>query len=145
MKLDEIQNEWKQDSFIDETNLGKASSKTPQLHAKYLNMLSTARLQSRRAEGEYQRLRRLKYRYFRGELSRQELDDLGWDQYQGVKPIKNEMDEYLSTDEELLVCQDKLEYYRTVVYQLESIMKSIQSRTWDIKNSIEYMKFLNGQ
>jgi len=144
MKLNEIQEAWKQDSFIDETNLGKAASRTPQLHAKYLNLLSTARLQARKAEADYQRLRRTKYRYFRGELTRDELDELGWVQYQGVKPIKNEMDEFLNTDEELLVCQDRLEYYRTVVYQLESILKSIQSRTWDIKNSIEWYKFSNG-
>lgn len=144
MKLNEIQEEWKKDCVIDETNLGKVSANIPKLHAKYLNMLSNARLQARRAEGEYQRLRRTKYRYFRGEMTRDELDDLGWVQYQGVKPIKTEMEEFLATDEDLLVSMDKLEYYKTVVYQLESILKSLQSRTWDVKNSIEYLKMMNG-
>ena len=144
MKLTELQEEWKKDSVIDETNLGRAAAKTPQLHAKYLNLLTSAKLQQRKAESDYLKLRRVKYRYFRGELNRDELQALGWNQYQGVKPIKNEMDEFLQTDEDLITAQDKLEYLRTVLLQLESILKSLHSRTWDIKNSIEWTKFTNG-
>jgi hypothetical protein len=144
MKLTELQEGWKNDSRIDETNLGRAAARTPELHAKYLNLLTSARLQQRKAESDYLKLRRVKYRYYRGELTQQELEDLGWPQYQGVKPIKNEMDEFISTDEDLITAQDKLEYLRTVQFQLESILKSLHSRTWDIKNSIEWTKFTNG-
>ena len=144
MKLTELQESWKTDAQIDHTNLGRSAARTPELHAKYLNLLTSARLQTRKAESDYFKLRRIKYRYFRGELTRQELTDLGWDQYQGVKPIKNEMDEFLQTDNDLITSQDKLEYLRTVLYQLESILKSIHSRTWDIKNAIEWEKFSNG-
>lgn len=144
MKLSELQEEWKKDCVIDETNLGKAAASTPKLHAKYLNLLTSAKLQQRKAEADYLKLRRVKYRYFRGELTREELSDLGWDQYQGIKPIKNEMDEFMQTDDDLITAQDKLEYLRTVLFQLESILKSLNSRTWDIKNSIEWTKFTNG-
>jgi hypothetical protein len=144
MKLNEIQENWADDCRIDETNLGSESARTPKLHAKYLNVLSNIRLQSRKAESSYLKTRRLKYRYYRGEMSRDELDELGWPQWQGVKPIKNEMDEFLSTDDDLITLQDKLEYLKTVQYQLESILKSIGSRTWDIKSSIEWHKFTNG-
>lgn len=144
MKLTELQEAWKKDCVIDETNLGRAASRTPELHAKYLNLLTSAKLQFRKAESDYLKLRRVKYRYFRGELTRDELEQLGWAQYQGVKPIKNEMDEFLQTDEDLIQAQDKLEYLRTVLLQLESILKSLNSRTWDIKNSIEWTKFTNG-
>lgn len=144
MKLTELQENWAKDSKIDETNLGRAAARTPELHAKYLNLLTSAKLQHRKAESDYLKLRRIKYRYFRGELTRDELDQLGWPQYQGVKPIKNEMDEFLQTDEDLITAQDKLEYLKTVLVQLESILKSLHSRTWDIKNSIEWTKFTNG-
>ncbi len=144
MKLTELQETWKQDCIIDETNLGRAAARTPELHAKYLNLLTSAKLQLRKAESDYLKLRRIKYRYFRGELTREELEQLGWTQYQGVKPIKNEMDEFMQTDEELIQSQDKLEYMRTVVLQLESILKNLHSRTWDIKNAIEWTKFTNG-
>jgi hypothetical protein len=58
--------------------------------------------------------------------------------------MKNEMDEFLLTDADLILLQDKLEYLKTIQYQLESILKSIGSRTWDIKGSIEWTKFTNG-
>lgn len=144
MKLTELQDAWKTDSHIDHTNLGRSAARTPELHAKYLNLLTSARLQARKAESDYYKLRNVKYRYFRGELTRQELDNLGWAQYQGVKPLKSDMDEMLSTDSDLITAQDKLEYLKTVLYQLESILKSIHSRTWDIKNAIEWEKFSNG-
>ena len=60
------------------------------------------------------------------------------------KPLKNEMDEFLICDAELLKLQDKVEYFKTVSYQLEQIIRSLNSRTWDIKNSIEWNKFTNG-
>ena len=76
MKIAELQEEWARDSSIDETNLGSESAKIPKLHAKYLNLLVNAKLNARRAESEYLRMRRNKYRYFRGEMTQIELDEL---------------------------------------------------------------------
>lgn len=144
MKLTEINDEWKRDSVINELELGREAVKVPTLHAKYLTMLSNAKLQQRKAESDYNNLRRVKYRYYRGELSREDLDNLGWNQFQGNKPLKNEMDEYLAYDDELNALLDKTEYFKTMVYTLEQIIRSINSRTWDIKSSIEWNKFTNG-
>lgn len=144
MKLTEIQQNWEQDSRIDETNLGRESTRVPTLHSKYLNVLSKVKLQLRKAESDYYNTRRLKYRYYRGEMSREELQVLEWEQFQGNKPLKNEMDEFLQCDKDLIELQDKVEYYRTVIYTLEQILRSINSRTWDIKTAVEYMKFTNG-
>ena len=144
MKLTEINDEWKRDSVINELELGREAVKVPTLHAKYLTMLSNAKLQQRKAESDYNNLRRVKYRYYRGELSREDLENLGWNQFQGNKPLKNEMDEYLAYDDELNALLDKTEYFKTMVYTLEQIIRSINSRTWDIKSSIEWSKFTNG-
>jgi hypothetical protein len=144
MKLTEINDEWKRDSVINELELGREAVKVPTLHAKYLTMLSNAKLQQRKAESDYNNLRRVKYRYYRGELSREDLENLGWSQFQGNKPLKNEMDEYLAYDDELNSLLDKTEYFKTMVYTLEQIIRSINSRTWDIKSSIEWSKFTNG-
>lgn len=144
MKLVDIQEEWTKDCRIDETNLGSESAKIPKLHSKYLNLLVNTKLTVRKCESEYLRMRRLKYRYYRGEMSQAELEENSWAQWQGVKPLKNEMDEFISTDTDLIYLQDKLEYHKTVLTMLENIMKSISSRTWDVKNSIEWTKFTNG-
>lgn len=144
MKLSELQELWANDCRIDETNLGHESARTPLLHSKYLNFLSSTRLNLRKAESDYLNMRRKKYRYYRGEMTQTELADEGWSQWQGNKPLKNEMDEYLQVDSELIALQDKIDYFKTVLYQLEQIIRSLNSRTWDIKNSIEWSKFTNG-
>lgn len=144
MKLTELQDEWSKDCKINEMNLGQESIKTPNLHSKYLNFLSSTRLNLRKAESDYLNCRRKKYRYYRGEMTREELDEEGWVQWQGNKPLKNEMDEFLTVDADLVQYQDKVEYFKTVLYQLEQIVRSINSRGWDIKNAIEWQKFTNG-
>lgn len=144
MKLTEIQEQWQEDARIDQTNLGNESVRVPLLHAKYLTVLSTSKLQLRKAESNYYNTRRLKYRYYRGEMTRDELEQEGWSQFQGNKPLKNEMEEFLQCDADLLSLQDKIEYFKTVVYTLEQIIRSINSRTWDIKSAVEWTKFTNG-
>lgn len=144
MKLSQLQEEWEKDSRIDELNLGRESTRVPVLHSKYLTYLSKVKLQMRKAESDYYNTRRLKYRYYRGEMSKSELAELEWEQFQGNKPLKNEMDEFLQCDSDLIVLQDKAEYYKTLIYTLEQILRSINSRTWDIKTAVEYMKFTNG-
>lgn len=144
MKLSDLQDAWKEDCKINEMNLGQESVRTPNLHAKYLNFLTSTRLNMRKAESDYYNCRRKKYKYYRGEMSQQELEDENWTQWQGNKPLKNEMDEYLQVDPDLIAYQDKVEYFKTVMYQLEQIIRSLNSRTWDIKNAIEWNKFTNG-
>lgn len=144
MKLSEIQDNWEKDCIINESNLGEAAITSPTLHSKYLRVLTNTKLRLRKSESDYLRLRKIKYRYFRGEMTKEELEKQGWNQYQGTKPIKSEMEEFLSTDDDLINLEDTIEYYKTVIYELESIMKSIHSRTWDIKNAIEWNKIQNG-
>lgn len=142
--LDQLQRMWQEDSKIDDINLDKESVNVPNLHAKYLTMLSTAKLNLQKERSDYYKLRRFKWRYYRGELSQNELNDLGWDQYLGAKPLKNEMDEQLDGDFDLIKKKDRIVYWETIVDVLERILRSIASRGWDIKNAIEWHKFTNG-
>ena len=144
MKLTDLQEMWADDCKINELNLGQESVKTPNLHAKYLNLLTSTKLNLRKAESDYLTCRRKKYKYYRGEMTSQELEEEGWNQWQGNKPLKNEMDEFLQIDSDLIKYQDKVEYFKTILYQLEQILRSLNSRTWDIKNAIEWSKFTNG-
>lgn len=144
MKLAELQEMWKEDSNIDVANLGVEAANTPKLHAKYLALLTSVKLQLRKSEGEFIRLKKLKFRWYRGEMSKEELVVLGWDQYLQNKPLKNEIDDYILSDDDVITVVDKIEYIKTTLYQLEQILKSINSRTWDVKSAIEWYKFTNG-
>ena len=142
--LDKLQTMWQQDCKIDDINLEKESLNTPNLHAKYVVILSTAKLNLQKERSDYYKLRRYKWRYFRGELSQRELEELGWEQYLGSKPLKNEMDEHLDGDFDLIKKKDKIAYWETVVDFVERVLRSVNSRGWDIKNAIEWHKFTNG-
>ena len=144
MTLDEILEMWEKDSFIDDNHLGEASTFTATIHAKYLKILMNFKLKKTKMDSEYNVLRKTKMRYYRGELTRQELTDLGWEQWQYNKPLKAEMDEFLKGDEDLNKTFVRLEYIDSVIYALESIMGQIKQRDWQCKNSITWKQFLAG-
>jgi|TARA_B110000977_G_C11078616_1_gene492073 hypothetical protein len=144
MNIDELQDMWAADCQIDDNFLGENSTATPKLHAKYVRVLIGVKLKHTKYQSDYNMLRKNKFRYYRGELSREELTTLGWDQWQGVKPLKNEMDEFLSGDTELNTNRVKIDYLETMIYLLESILQQIKARDWQIKTAVDWKKFLAG-
>lgn len=145
MNIEQIQELWDADSQIDDNYLGESATKTPQLHAKYIKLLIGVKLKLTKYQSDYNLLRKAKFRYYRGEMSREELSDLGWAQWQGVKPLKNEMDEFLTGDTDLNNLKVKIEYLETMVYLLESILGQIKARDWQLKSAISWKQFLAGQ
>lgn len=144
MNIEQIQDMWETDAEIDDNYLGEHATKTPKLHAKYVKLLVGVKLKHTKLSSDYNMLRKAKFRYYRGELSREELTDLGWSQWQGVKPLKNEMDEFLQGDTELNTLRVKIDYLETMIYLLESILTQIKARDWQLKSAIEWKKFLAG-
>ena len=144
MNIEEIQQMWEQDSIIDDNHLGEASTETAKVHSKYIKLMVGVKLKLTKARGDYNILRKNKFRYYRGELSREELAELGWQQYQLIKPLKNEMDDFLQGDQDLITLNTRIEYLETMGYLLEGILGQIKSRDWQLKNGIEWKKFLAG-
>ena len=144
MNIEQLQEQWDNDCSIDENFLGEYATATPKLHAKYLKLLVGVKLKHTKYSSDYNILRKNKFRYYRGELSRDELTDLGWMQWQGVKPLKNEMDEFLQGDNELNTMKVKIDYLETMIYFLESVLTQIKARDWQIKTHVEWKRFLAG-
>lgn len=144
MKLNEIQEEWKNDSIIDDIDVDKSSMNVPKLHAKYLYELSNYKLKLIKHESEYLRLRSLKSKYYRGQLDKETLKELEWDQYQGPKLLKTDLNDVIDGDEDIIKIRTKIEYINVAISTLEAIMKSIYGRSFDIKNIIDYRKFNQG-
>lgn len=144
MNLDDILVMWEADSAIDDNHLGEASTTTAKLHAKYLKLLVNAKLRRTKLEIDLNALRKTKIRYYRGELTRNELAELGWEQWQYNKPLKAEMDEFLKGDDDLAKIQTRLDYIETLVYALESIMSQIKQRDFQLSNGIKWKQFLAG-
>ncbi len=57
---------------------------------------------------------------------------------------KDTMQKYLDADTKLSNSSLKIDYYDTMLVYIESILKVVQNRTFQIKNAIEFMKFNSG-
>jgi hypothetical protein len=142
--LDKINADWEIDSSINELDIAESIRDCPKLHAKYIAWLSKSRMRLRAYHHKYRTLRQSKFRYYRGEMTKDELDKLGWPQWQGAKPLKNEMDEFLKGDADLSLLEDKIAYMEVIVQALEQIIRSINSRGYDLRTLLDAKKFYNG-
>jgi hypothetical protein len=139
-----LQEAWDLDCQIDDNYLGETTTATPKLHAKYLKLLVNVKLKHTKLQSDYNLLRKNKFRLYRGELSRDELTALAWEQWQGVKPIKSELDQMLEGDQDINNLQVKLEYLSTMIYFLESVLRQLQSRDYQISTAVKWKMFLAG-
>ena len=139
--LDTIQEMWEKDAKIDRDNLHDESLNIPSLHAKYFQIYNTIFLLRKKAEQQRKNIRHERYEYFSGKA-----DPDVYIQNPFPKKIrdKDTMTKYLDADEKLSNASLKIEYYDTMLTYLESILKVIQNRTYQIKNSIEFMRFNAG-
>ena len=139
--LDTIQEMWEKDAKIDRDKLHDESLNIPSLHAKYFQIYNTIFLLRKKAEQQRKNIRHERYEYFSGKA-----DPDVYIQNPFPKKIrdKDTMTKYLDADEKLSNASLKIEYYDTMLTYLESILKVIQNRTYQIKNAIEFMRFNAG-
>jgi len=143
MKIEDITSEWDKDCKLDETELGAESAKIPSLHNKYLKIFMSERLRLIQMKSEMRKMRRVLLEYYLGELDQQELQELGRDQFY-KKLLKNEVDLYIDSDDMLTEISLKVALQQEKVDYLESIIKSINNRGFQIKNAIEWNRFITG-
>ena len=139
--LESLQEMWTKDAEIDRDNLHEESLNIPSLHAKYFELYNTVFLLRKKAEQQRKKIRHVRFEFFSG------LADADvYIQNPFPKKIrdKDTMQKYLDADEKLSTVSLKIDYYDTMLVYLESILKVIQNRTYQIKNAIEYMRFQSG-
>jgi hypothetical protein len=141
LDLDEIQKMWEKDAHIDIDNLHQESINVPILHAKYFEIYNTVILLKKKAEQTRKNIRHERYEYFTGKA-----DPDVYIENPFPKKIrdKDTLQKYLDADEKLSQVSLKVEYYDTILNYLESILKVIQNRTYQIKNAIEFLRFQAG-
>ena len=146
MDLQRILAEWKSDSEITFDHLDVTSQQTPKLHAKYLEMYSTAKLKLKDAEFKQQLLLKDKWLYYNGKMPVESVIEKGWnpDPFDGLKVLKGEMDHYYNTDPEIMTSEKQIAYLKEVVDTLKEIMDHIKWRHSTIKNMIDWKKYEAG-
>ena len=129
------------DSKIDMDNLHTESTNIPGLHAKYFEMYNTIFLMRKKAEQQRKNIRHERYEYFSGKA---DPDVYVENPFPKKIRDKDTMQKYLDADEKLSQINLKIDYYETQLNYIESILKQISNRTYQIKNAIEWSKFIAG-
>ena len=139
--LETLQEMWEKDSKIDPDNLHIESLNIPSLHAKYFDLYNTLFLLRKKAEQQRKNIRHERYEYFSGKADPEVYIK---DPFPKKIRDKDTMQKYMDADEKLSTTSLKIDYYDTMLVYIESILKVIQNRTYQIKNAIEYMRFTAG-
>lgn len=132
---------WEVDSVIDPDNLHEESLKIPQLHSKYHTIYNTICLLKERAQETYSRVRLERYNYYTG---RAPVEVYVEEPFPYKIRDKEALQRHMDADEKIIKVELKIKYYNVVLKFLEDIIKCISNRGFQIKNSIDFMKFTAG-
>ena len=132
------------DLLIDETQLDSESSRTPQIHSKYLNFLTDEKLKLAKIQSDFKVMKKKKWLYYTGKISEEELHEENWEPFE-LTVLKTDIDKFLEADDDLQIISSKIKYAEIVVEYLESVIKIINNRQWNIRSVIDWLKFTNGQ
>lgn len=139
--LDMIQSMWEKDSKIDIDNLHTESLNIAALHSKYFQIYNNVLLLRKKADQQKRNIRHERYEYYTGKADPEIYIE---DPFPKKIRDKDTLQKYLDADEKLSNICLKIDYYETMLNYLESILKVIQNRTYQIKNAIEFIKFQAG-
>jgi hypothetical protein len=144
VKLDDLMKEWSQDKVIDPTAMEKETLKISHLHGKYLNVRTYHHTLQRKLEIEYKSMKALREDYYHSYLTQEELEARGWDPIQ--QTLSNpQIARKLESDDELNKLLLRRELHESIVFYCDQVLKSLNSRTWDVGNFIKYRQMMDGK
>ena len=141
--LEKILDEWDADAKWDPSDPGTAMARIPIIHSKYLRYLRRHKATIRILEQQLVKERHLKTEYYSGRLDHEQLKKYGLSPFKFV--IKQEVKEYVESDDKVLEISLKKSAHEQVVELCESIMKELNNRTWQISGFMKWQQFLRGQ
>ena len=131
---------WSKDSKIDDVMLDNASLAIPQLHQKYLTLLTEFNLLQKKKSQDLKKLQHKKWLYYSGKAAPEEYEDKPF-QY---KVMKSDVPNWVSVDDDICKVEMQLDYYNAVIRTLEEILKQVHQMSYNIKNSIQWRSFIGG-
>jgi predicted nucleic-acid-binding Zn-ribbon protein len=141
MDINEIELMWKEDSKIDQDNLHEEALKIPVLHSKYHEIQNKIYQVKKVKEAEYNSLYAEKTLYYAGKADPEVYQLRPFPH----KVLKNDIPLYLNSDEELVKIKTRVDYCNYLMSYLSDILKMIHNRSFQIRDSIEWSRFIAGQ
>ena len=140
MTLEELQQSVNKDFKLDDTELDAESIKIPLIHNKYLQHFNKFSLLLKKAEYDHKTMIRDKWEYYTGKADPHVYQQRPFD----IKVLKADVHIYMDSDPDLQKADQKVAYLNQIVKYLEQVLRSVNNRTFLIKNAIEWKKFTSG-
>lgn len=143
MKLEQIFDLWSIDSKIDYADLGGEALKISELHNKYFKILSNERLVLKKYESDYKSLKLAKYEFFLMGPTK-ETHQKGWELPPSGKVLKSDIETYIEADKDIVEAVLRIAIQKEKLELLESIIKTISNRNWNLRLYVDWEKFKAG-
>ena len=141
MNLETLQEMWKKDSVIDTDLYCEESTKIPQLHMKYMEFHNTFSLMKKEKELDMRRLIKEKWLYYKGKAPSSVYKEMPFD---FKLTTKEEINMFIESDDDIMKLQYRIDYIEQTLLYLDSVLRMINNRNFQIKNAIDWEKFKNG-
>lgn len=143
MTLEEIQTLWDKDSKIDILELGNEAIKISSLHSKYYKILIQERLLLKKYFNEMTSLKAKKFQFFTNGHD-EETRDLGWELPPQGKILRADAQMFVEADPDIQKQTLKIAIQTEKVEMVDSIIKSLNARGYNIKTAFDYIRFNAG-
>lgn len=143
MKLDQIFELWEDDVKINRSELGDEALKIPKLHHKYYKIFANERLVLKKYEAELKQLRLEKHEFFVLGPT-EESHAKGWKLPPVGKVLRSDVSTYIDADQDIINLSLKIGMQHEKIDFLESIIKTLHNRNFNIRAAIDWEKFKVG-
>jgi len=143
MRIEEIRKMIELDAKIDQSALNNEASIIPQLHNKYLCLHTDEKLVLAKLENDLRILLRDKWLYYSGKMSKEQLEDKGWEQFD-LNLLKTDLDRFIRADTDVINLESKCLMQREKVNYLEQVVKLISNKIWNIRAALDWIRFTQG-
>lgn len=143
MNIDELLNMWTEDSNIDKDDLSSEVLKIPNLHGKYYKLFIQEKMKLIKLQENKKRLTLDKHDYYRGIMPIEEVKKRGWEPWQ-ITVLKQELPMYIDADQDVIDLNLKISLVKEKVEMIESFIKSLSMRGYNIKTALDFIRFRAG-
>lgn len=143
MDLEDLKNNITKDSQVDSTELGNEALKIPQIHGKYLNLLSDFKLLLTKNQNDYAIQKLRKWKILTGKASKEELEAWNEEPFD-LDILKTDVEKFIEGDEKLIKMKSKIVVLEVKVKMVEEFLKALNNRNFTIKSAIDWQKMMNG-
>jgi hypothetical protein len=144
MNIDEIFSLWNDDSKINTLEVGQEALNIPLLHNKYITIFTQERMILLKLDSEYKQLYKNMHEYYSGSLDTDTQKELGLSPNPKLI-LKADISMHMDADDRMIAKSLRIGIQKEKIQLLDSILKTIANRGFQIKSYIDYQKFMNGE